>query len=187
MACDNIDHKIFYDTVLALEPPSPVRVLPYLRPYVSVAVRQAKGHWCGYVGLPKSHPWYGVSAYDDILDHNLDVTKISDIVEVHGGITYASFHKPHGCEEPDLWWFGFDCGHAWDIVPLDNDWPSDGVYRNFEFVEDQLDKLVIQLELRGKLAPFYNPTFPGLIEEYKKLKNSIAAKRELDAQPLERP
>jgi len=52
------------------------------------------GHRCGYVTVPKDHPWHG-KTYNDV---DLDV---------HGGLTYA------GMEDGD-WWFGYDCAHFGD-------------------------------------------------------------------------
>ena len=63
------------------------------------------GAHCGYLGVPKSHPWFGKD-YND-----LDV-------EVHGGLTYANgapdFPYATGLE---IWWVGFDCGHFMDYMP----------------------------------------------------------------------
>ena len=73
------------------------------------------GQLCGYVGLPKSHPWYG-QGYGDIN------------VEVHGGLTWSQHEKnrngaayPH--ETGDTWWIGFDCAHFYDDTnPKDEDY-----------------------------------------------------------------
>ena len=59
------------------------------------------GTWCGYVIIPADHPWHGLS-YGDLTD-----------VRVHGGVTYSGnevFHLE--------WAVGFDCGHAFDLVPM---------------------------------------------------------------------
>ena len=76
------------------------------------------GNWCGYVGVPSGHPWHGKSYNDDALIE----------VEVHGGLTYSNAcgdgpietsicHLPAHGSEDHLWWFGFDCHHAWDFAP----------------------------------------------------------------------
>jgi hypothetical protein len=85
---------------------------------------------------------------------------INDI-EVHGGLTFA-----HGCGhgddpakgichisaegEPDhVWWFGFDCAHAWDLCPgyeRDRPWTEDSVYRDQRYVEGEVRKLARQLK-----------------------------------------
>lgn len=68
------------------------------------------GGLCGYVGLPPSHPLHG-KPYEDLE------------LEVHGGLTYAGSCAGHICHVPapgepdDVWWLGFDCGHASDVSP----------------------------------------------------------------------
>jgi hypothetical protein len=76
----------------------------------------ALGIWCGYVGVPEGHPWFGVDA--DRID-----------ADVHGGLTFAGMcdegvpaaeaicHVPAPGEPEHLYWLGFDCGHAYDLVP----------------------------------------------------------------------
>jgi hypothetical protein len=73
------------------------------------------GNWCGYVGVAASHPAFGK-----------DCREID--VDVHGGLTFAEFcdedeketgicHVPEPGSDARVWWFGFDCGHAWDLEP----------------------------------------------------------------------
>jgi hypothetical protein len=72
------------------------------------------GAWCGYVGVAPGHPLHGV-AYQ-----HADIS-------VHGGLTYSDPCQPeaeHGiCHIPgpgepdDVWWFGFDFSHAFDLSP----------------------------------------------------------------------
>lgn len=89
---------------------------------------------CGYVGLPKEHPYFG-KHYDDV-----------DDIEVHGGLTFSGrweeFHD-------DLWWLGFDCGHAWDIdtpnVAPEYPWSFES-NKSQEFVEEQTKRLAEQLK-----------------------------------------
>ncbi len=51
----------------------------------------------GYAKLPEGHPWHELDLqWDD-----------SEVVDVHGGITYG----------PKDGWIGFDTLHAWDIWP----------------------------------------------------------------------
>lgn len=54
------------------------------------------GHLCGYVKIPKEHPFYGKD-YDDI---NIDT---------HGGLTFGEINEEH--------WIGYDCGHSGDYIP----------------------------------------------------------------------
>jgi hypothetical protein len=93
--------------------------------------QERMGHYCGYVTIPKNHPYYGMDQMGDEFD-----------LEVHGGIS---------------WWtgntFGFDCAHGslGDIVPVlhgstiyydDGLWPT---FRTFEYVKEQVNILADQL------------------------------------------
>lgn len=86
-----------------------------------VARRGLSGAWCGYVGLPPSHPLHG---------QDRDAVE----VDVHGGLTYseecqveaviiegmsvpAVCHEVPPGEDDDFWWFGFDCSHWNDYMP----------------------------------------------------------------------
>lgn len=101
------------------------------------------GHLCGYVGVTKDHSWF-----QDSYNKHWDV-------EVHGGLTFSEFLKDED-ESPDVWWFGFDCGHGdthFDKSP--GPFPLEyrsfgfsrhGTYRNIKFVEDQIKKLAIQIK-----------------------------------------
>lgn len=94
---------------------------------------EIQGSLCGYVGVTNKHSMWG---------------KDGDDLEVHGGITFA--------EEGDgqrrskhLWWFGFDCGHAGDLIPRfveDFYSPKDHEYRNIEYVKKECFKLIDQLQ-----------------------------------------
>lgn len=80
-----------------------------------LVVRNRLGSWCGYVGLPPGHPWYGVG-YDDVP------------AQVHGGLTYSApcdddpedgiCHVPAPGAQENLYWIGFDCNHAGDYWPM---------------------------------------------------------------------
>jgi hypothetical protein len=103
------------------------------------------GHWCGYVGVPETHPDYGKD-YDE------------PEVEVHGGLTYARAcrgdvcHVPEPGESDHVWWFGFDCAHAWDISPglrLGGMLPE-STYRDLPYVKAETNKLAEQLHQRRK-------------------------------------
>ena len=78
--------------------------------YACLIVRGRMGQLCGYVGVDETHPDFG-KAYDD-----LDVA-------VHGGLTYANECHGYICHVPEpgmpanVWWFGFDAAHCWDLIP----------------------------------------------------------------------
>lgn len=107
-------------------------------------VRNHLGALCGYVGVPPGHPLHGQNYGDVPLD-------------AHGGLTYSDKCRAGICHlpapgEPDaVWWFGFDCGHAWDMVPgvpkllrFAKDW----TYRDVAYVTHEVNQLAEQIERR---------------------------------------
>lgn len=94
--------------------------------------KKMAGHWCGYVILPKGHP-YRLKDYQ-----NMNVS-------VHGGLSYQD-------KEGRI---GFDCGHLGDVEPFDlanneiqdpeiilntnNYWTKEEVIREVERMVDQLN------------------------------------------------
>ena len=44
------------------------------------------------------------------------------------------------------WWFGFDCGHAWDITPVTNMPFPNSEYRTLDYVITETTYLAAQLE-----------------------------------------
>lgn len=106
------------------------------------------GHLCGYVKIPKTHPYYGKEEID---------------LDVHGGLTFNEMHEEH--------FVGFDCAHSIDLVPTmdhlrktmpelrsiresflasmpigleDNDW-FNPKYRNIEYCINQCIHMIDQL------------------------------------------
>lgn len=72
----------------------------------------SNGWRCGYVGVPRSHRFYGKDY--------MEVETLIDYGNCHGGITYSS--KDENSKYPiesDSWWFGFDCAHYGDGKDLD--------------------------------------------------------------------
>ena len=151
--------------------------------YKCVVIFGNIGHRCGYVGIPKNHPLYGkyYSDHLDIKKSDVGERAVSGILpllgacidedericieayfQCHGGITYAGGgeHSDYPVES-DLWWFGFDCGHAGDRPDLDyaiknfpihrkeyklrkmveSKYPIDDVIRTEEYVADECKKL----------------------------------------------
>jgi hypothetical protein len=108
------------------------------------------GIWCGYVGIGKDHPFHG---YDQL--------SACDMLPegVHWGITYAAecdgnpetgiCHLSN--DEDHVWWFGFDCAHAGDIVPTSSHAvrsvcsEADWKYRDLAYVQAECEKLAAQL------------------------------------------
>ena len=107
------------------------------------------GHLCGYVGVPRDHPLFG-RTYWDLYEVNADI-------RVHGGITFASSIDKLG---EDIWWFGFDCGHADDITPYSMMTYKETLgakYRNIRYVRRHVRRLAEQLENRLKWLLLMGP------------------------------
>lgn len=137
-------------------------------------VRNHSGVWCGYVGLPPGHRLHGV-AYTEAEGGDGQWW-----LDVHGGLTFSGACQDHEdadlshgiCHLPlpgrpaDVWWLGFDCGHALDQMPaLDarmRDYekmtgvklpqlpalvgdPFRSVYRDLPYVQEQVTRLAEQL------------------------------------------
>lgn len=112
-------------------------------------VRNHMGVLCGYAAVAPGHPLHG-KGYDDV------------DVDAHGGLTYANrcqddgpiCHVPEPGEPDNVWWFGFDCNHAWDFAPgmsailpagfLRHRFP-DEVYRDLAYVKAEVESLAVQL------------------------------------------
>ena len=118
------------------------------------------GHRCGYVRVPKEHPFFGLSCGDqapiaaaNVADKTIEgtgpvgailaasdpdefATRVDAHIEVHGGLTYAG-HTSGGDGE---WWFGFDCAHAYDSPAK---WTQAAV-------ENEVEKMAAQLAAIGK-------------------------------------
>lgn len=118
--------------------------------------RAPLGNWCGYVALPPGHPAHGVD-YESI--YGIDGL---DDLSVHGGLTYAKgcvaaiCHVPKPGEPDDIWWLGFDCGHAGDLTPgllrfraALSDWEH---YRDLAYVKRETESLAEQLAAVASVA-----------------------------------
>ena len=117
------------------------------RGYGCVTTFTDMGIRCGYVGVPKNHPLYkkgedsqvkvtlkelmedeemnqignrGVWTLLGLPSDEEDRVRLGSYFSVHGGITYAAGGKDsHHPIDSDLWWFGFDYGHAGDCPDYD--------------------------------------------------------------------
>jgi hypothetical protein len=122
--------------------------------YPLLMVRGPHGNWCGYVGLPPGHPWHGKGTGDVDAD-------------VHGGLTYADACQGEVCHmpapgEPDgVWWLGFDCAHAFDVMPamtallktIGHGHDLGGTYRDLDYVKAECESLAAQACDASKSGP----------------------------------
>lgn len=118
------------------------------------------GHLCGYVGVPETHPAFGLD-YDkanELASINEDNYRLFN---VHGGLTFAGAcqegaeedgicHVPQPGRPDRVWWFGFDMAHLDDLMPASEArlslWSHQrDVYRTVEYVQGECTHLASQL------------------------------------------
>lgn len=130
--------------------------------------------WCGYVGVPSTHPHYGLSYTDRVMYEAKDQITVGQkspvnilvaaftadsktvsldvLYDCPGGLTWADNRA--ALERPDgYWYFGFDCSHYNDYSPKDamSDlidpayWKDDRVYRTFAYANAGAVHLANQL------------------------------------------
>ena len=104
------------------------------------------GNWCGYVGVRPSHPAYGKNYDDDVLASvsvhggltfaegcrppRADPAAFADEIAFSGArlLPGADLTEARICHvaptpaEDDVWWLGWDAGHAWDLMPARAGW-----------------------------------------------------------------
>lgn len=109
--------------------------------YAAFTLRGPMGSWCGYVGVPETHPAFGK-----------DYSSIELELDVHGGITYAEKCQGAICHIPapgmpdEVWWLGFDTAHYMDLSPKDNYVSPDATYRDIGYIIAECIRLAKQLK-----------------------------------------
>jgi hypothetical protein len=133
--------------------PEPDRVEFEAFGFPCILKRSSLGAWCGYVGVPPGHPAHG-KRYGAVE------------VEVHGGLTYSDecqgeiCHEAKPGEPADVWWLGFDCANAFDLVPGMNEFRKDvrrpdlgawkDTYRDVFYARSETQDLAHQLREMAK-------------------------------------
>ena len=128
--------------------------------YECFILRNRLGVWCGYVSIPRGHPWYQVEEF------TIDVV-------AHGGLTWGDMESREFLDflpsDPSRFTIGFDCGHAsFDYVPgmftdeiieafgkplafgMPGDHPD--AYRTIDYAKEQTNFLAEQVR-NAALAP----------------------------------
>jgi hypothetical protein len=139
--------------------------------------RGPSGSLCGYVGVSQGHPLYGVDysqhcpecvqKQEETEDYVYCEHTPETLLNVHGGITFASFcaegeeedricHIVEPGEDDKVWWLGFDTAHAGDVCPAHlrlfeeiehrtaRDWDT---YKTVDYMKVQVAVLAAQLSI----------------------------------------
>ncbi len=135
-----------------------------------LANRQPRsGHWCGYVGISKTHPLYGKDYDSCDVDVHYGLTFADKCQEVENECEGVCHKAPAG--EDDIWWLGFDFAHCGDASPLDHVYErergypfivgTNETYKTLSVVEAECASLAKQLAdypsnniRRGKMSKF---------------------------------
>lgn len=135
--------------------PDRKRWLSDIGDYPCAILRNASlGNWCGYVGVKSDHPLWDVH-YDQGYKDDADpkIAAAINSLRVHGGLTFSYWDEeqtrwPQGMlpRRQRLWFFGFDCCHAYDLTPGLPFFPKDVVYRTMAYAIDNCEDLAMQLE-----------------------------------------
>jgi hypothetical protein len=133
-----------------------------------VMVRNKMGSWCGYVAVEPGHSAHGKDYVDVDVDVHGGLT-FCDSCNETGPIEHSVCHVPEPGKSGDVWWLGFDCGHAWDVqpgldatlrsfglVPPHEKFPGVGpgtTYRDVKYVRRECEQLAAQLIKLGGAGP----------------------------------
>lgn len=144
-----------------------------------VVMYHRMGHRCGYVGVPSGHSLYRkkysehceqLGWFDNDVEHERigkrgvipimcatfrrDRLSPDLVFNVHGSITFShggDWDRNFPIPNTNLWWFGYDCGHAGDgIVPEDRAMIGcahlyRGPVRSLEYCIGECESLALQL------------------------------------------
>jgi hypothetical protein len=110
------------------------------------ARRSYRGHWCGYITVPRAHPWAQAACTgEDGAPAPPCENRLLWAIEAHGGCTYAEF-EADGDGGVTV---GFDCAHMGDAPPPWDAGQSPswgGEYRDLAYVRSELLSLAEQAE-----------------------------------------
>ena len=103
--------------------------------------RNGVGAWCGYVGVKKGHPLFGVKYYDVNIGSTIINGDLTYSDECFGDICHLADEGDH------VWWLGFDCCHGFNFYPgdavMNSMWRGDSHYNVSGYVtQEQVVEIV---------------------------------------------
>ena len=96
-----------------------------------VLIRNGMYTWSGYVGLPPTDPLAGVELF---CNDGVDAYDARGI----GDATYANYSPERDAMVglSGLWWVGFDCAHAFQLIPVHPPYSPCDEYWTIEMAAD---------------------------------------------------
>jgi hypothetical protein len=135
---------------IAIDSPQHVISTGSHKGYQWITVHNMMGYRCGYVRLPKGHPW-----------HSKDYCDVDREVNVHGGLTFGEADTPcDGEGKDDAWWIGFDCAHSRDLpddtLPYDKRLPWDSFDKSNKTKATVKDQAYVETECKRLCSQAYH-------------------------------
>ena len=95
--------------------------------------QQREGYLCGYVSIPSTHPYAGISLSNwDLLGPG--------VLKLDRSVSYSGYDSTD-----DKYTYGFDCASAFDKIPLDQS-DTENTYPTIEYCMWQCQMLAKQLK-----------------------------------------
>jgi len=121
--------------------------------------RGVMGQLCGYVAVPAGHPFFGERDWERVNAEVAPSINFTAECQEGGSPEFGICHVPAEGRPKDVWWIGFDCGHApHDLVPQmeatmrwmyaergEPEREPMGTYRTFDYVKALVSVLALQL------------------------------------------
>lgn len=173
-------------TMKKMQEEPPFALFKYRGLYCCILRNMLFGNLNGYVSVGEDHPFYGKNWMDKIVvddlskvkyngniigyflmdqtEADLNIINLSMYLNAHCGVNFSRDYI-YGLDDTILgkrWWFGFDTAHAGDLLPFELDMPGfpvgrrHGVYRDFEYVENEVMNLADQLVAFLPQQPLFN-------------------------------
>lgn len=108
--------------------------------------RSERDMWIGLIRMEQRRP---------MPEWKCKCHSVERLLDVHGGLTYSNScneagpicHTPAAGEPAAVWWFGFDCAHLGDVVPVCDGFVPDihETYKNLAYVKGEVKELATQL------------------------------------------
>jgi len=101
------------------------------------------GYLSGFVGIPRTHSLYG-----------FEFGEVDDI-RAHVGLEFSGPSPGTGQEQPERWYFGFECNHLGDLWlkdlmsldPVSLGLKRSSSYKTMDYVEHEVRGLAQQLKV----------------------------------------
>lgn len=108
-------------------------------------LRNDLGTWCGYVGVPETHPYFGLDCkrVEFAFEREIDFSSTCKVgaSEDEKVVCHCRTYE-HG----ETWWFGFNLASCWDYIPiLTHQVATTQDYRDINYARTLVESLSLAL------------------------------------------